>query len=204
MARLFVLALAAIAGQLASAQFNMLRFPCSQLVVERTDPLVFPGMTYTPHVHQIVGGDSFQPDMDPDTHDLPGQSSCTSCSYTQDKSNYWTAAMYFQHGNGSYHRVRQVGNGGPQGSLNQLGGITMYYIPSGSVTAFAPGFRMLTGDAVNENPGAVDGSNICHRCWTSPDEDVFVGGAPCTGSDTVDIPADPSCKMIRQTIIFPA
>ena len=121
------------------AQFSMLRFPCSQLVVERTDPLVFPGDTYTPHVHQIVGGDAFQVDM-PDDYDLPGQASCTSCSYTQDKSNYWTAAMYFQHNNGSYHRVPQVGNGGPQGRLDQQGGITMYYIPNyqQGQTAFAP------------------------------------------------------------------
>lgn len=63
---------------------------------------------------------------------------------------------------------------------------------------------MLTGDAVNTDTSKVDGSNICHRCWTSPNEDVFIGGAPCTGSDTVEIPSDPSCKMIRQTLIFPA
>jgi hypothetical protein len=202
MAKLQIAALIALAANVAVGQFNMLRFPCSQLVVERTDPLVFPGDTYTPHVHQIVGGNSFQPNM-PTTHDLPGRSSCTSCSYTQDKSNYWTAAMYFHHRNGSYHRARQVGNGGPQGSLNQQGGITMYYIPSGKVTAFAKGFRMLTGDAVNTDPNRVDRTSICHRCWTSSSENNFIGGAPCTGSDTVDIPADPSCKMIRQTIIFP-
>ncbi|NWN33781.1 DUF1996 domain-containing protein, partial [Klebsiella michiganensis] len=47
-------------------------------------------------------------------------------------------------------------------------------------------------------------SNICHRCWTSASENTFVGGAPCTGSDTVEIPKDPKCKLIRQTIIFPA
>ena len=132
-------ALLLLGADSAMAQFSMLRFPCSQLVVERTDPLVFPGDTYTPHVHQIVGGDAFQVDM-PDDYDLPGQASCTSCSYTQDKSNYWTAAMYFQHNNGSYHRVPQVGNGGPQGRLDQQGGITMYYIPNyqQGQTAFAP------------------------------------------------------------------
>ena len=132
--------IAALAALLASQALgqNMLRFPCSQLVVERTDPLVFPGMKYTPHVHQIVGGDSFGVDMPIDGHDLPALSTCTSCSYAQDKSNYWTAALYFQHNNGSFHRARGVGNGGPQGSLNQHGGITMYYIPSGQTTAFAP------------------------------------------------------------------
>lgn len=62
---------------------------------------------------------------------------------------------------------------------------------------------MIAGNAANTDPSKVKMSNICHRCWTSPNENTFVGGAPCTGSDTVEIPADPKCKMIRQTIIFP-
>lgn len=63
---------------------------------------------------------------------------------------------------------------------------------------------MLAGDAGETSNSAVEGRNICHRCWTAPNEDTFVGGAPCSGSDTVAIPQDPSCQMIRQTIIFPA
>ena len=34
---------------------------------------------------------------------------CTSCAVTQDKSAYWTPAMYFHHANGSYELVPQVG-----------------------------------------------------------------------------------------------
>lgn len=34
----------------------LIRFQCSQLVVERLDPLVNPGMAPSAHVHQIVGG----------------------------------------------------------------------------------------------------------------------------------------------------
>ncbi|ORY67494.1 uncharacterized protein BCR38DRAFT_456246 [Pseudomassariella vexata] len=194
---------AALLTRHASAQFNMLRFACSQLVVERTDPLVNPGMTYTPHLHQIVGGNSFNVTMDPATHDLPGLSTCTSCSFAEDFSNYWTAVLFFKQKNGTYKRVPQVGNGGPQGQLSQKGGLDIYYIPSGKVTAFKKGFRMLAGTATNTDPNKVNKGNICHRCWTSPSEAQFVGGAPCTGSDTVDVPKDQSCKMIRQTIIFP-
>lgn len=62
---------------------------------------------------------------------------------------------------------------------------------------------MLAGNAANTDPKKVSSGNICHRCWTSTNEGIFVGGAPCTGSDTVDIPQDTKCKMIRQTIIFP-
>ncbi|KAK2812012.1 hypothetical protein FQN50_001721 [Emmonsiellopsis sp. PD_5] len=196
------LAAVALLAQHSAAQ-NMLRFACSQLVVDRVDPLVNPGVVYSPHLHQIVGGDSFNISMPTESHDLPGQSTCTSCSFTQDKSNYWTAVMFFKSNNGSYHRVPQIGNGGPQGQLINDGGLDVYYIPSGQTTAFAPGFRMLVGNAANSDPSQVSLSNICHRCWTAPDENTFVGAQPCSGSDTVEIPADPSCYMIRQTIIFP-
>jgi hypothetical protein len=193
---------AALFANNAAAQ-NMLRFACSQLVVERTDPLVNPGMKYTPHLHQIVGGNSFNVTMDP-ANDPATLSTCTSCSFNQDKSNYWTAVMFFKAKNGTYHRVPQVGNGGPQGKLINKGGLDVYYIPSGKTTAFKKGFRMLAGSATNTDTKKVSSGNICHRCWTSPNENTFVGNQPCSGSDTVEIPADVKCKMIRQTIIFPA
>lgn len=132
----FSLAVAALlAGQQAVAQ-NMLRFACSQLVVDRVDPLVNPGMVFTPHLHQIVGGNAFNVTMDPN-NDPATQSSCTSCSFLQDKSNYWTSVLFFKAKNGSYHRVPQTGNGGPQGKLINNGGLDVYYIPSGKTTAFA-------------------------------------------------------------------
>jgi hypothetical protein len=198
------LAAVALYAQNVGAQFQMLRFACSQLVVERTDPLVNPGMTYTPHLHQIVGGNSFNVSMPVGQHDLAAKSTCTSCSFAEDLSNYWTAVMFFKHANGSYHRVPQVGNGGPQGKLINDGGLDVYYIPNGKTTAFAPGFRMLAGSAANTDPNKVKKTSICHRCWTSTSEDQFIGAQPCSGTDTVDIPKDPSCKMIRQTIVFPA
>lgn len=132
----------ALLAQNAAGQ-NMLRFACSQLVVERTDPIVNPGMTYTPHLHQIVGGNSFKPDMPPESHDLVGGSTCTSCSYKEDLSNYWTAVMFFKAKNGTYKRVPQVGNGGPQGRLLNKGGLDVYYIQNGKTTAFAKVIRFL-------------------------------------------------------------
>lgn len=133
--QLTAFAAAALLTQNAAAQFNMLRFACSQLVVDRVDPLVNPGVKYTPHLHQIVGGNSFNVTMDLNTHDL-ASSTCTSCSFKQDKSNYWTAVMFYKARNGTYKRVPQTGNGGPQGKLINKGGLDVYYIPSGKVTAF--------------------------------------------------------------------
>lgn len=38
--------------QLASAQ-ELMRFGCSQLVIDRVDPLVNPGVVPAPHMHQV-------------------------------------------------------------------------------------------------------------------------------------------------------
>lgn len=101
----------ALLAQAVSAQ-QMIRFSCSQLVVGRMDPLVNPGVAVSPHVHQIVGGNSFNVSMDPATHDPVRDSTCTSCTFSEDFSNYWTAVLYFRARNGTYKRVRQFPNVG--------------------------------------------------------------------------------------------
>ncbi len=62
---------------------------------------------------------------------------------------------------------------------------------------------MLAGSASNTDPKKVNSGMICHRCWKSTNDNTFTGGAPCSGADTVEVPMDTSCKMIRQTLIFP-
>ncbi len=104
------LSLALLAHGAAAQQ--MIRFGCSQLVVGRMDPLVNPGVAMSPHVHQVVGGNSFNVSMDPTTHDLVKKSTCTSCTFSEDFSNYWTAVLYFRARNGTYKRVRQFPNVG--------------------------------------------------------------------------------------------
>ena len=62
----------------------MMRFACSQLTVERLDPLVNPGVLGSPHTHQIVGGNSFKAEMKPGEHDLVAKSTCTTCTFSED------------------------------------------------------------------------------------------------------------------------
>ena len=120
----------------------LLRFQCAQLVIDRLDPLVTPGMAPSPHLHQILGGNSFNTTMDPEK-DMTGESTCTSCSFSEDFSNYWTATLYFKARNGTYKRVTQLPNAGFDG-VN--GGMTVYYMQDGlynfnqvsKVTAFKP------------------------------------------------------------------
>jgi hypothetical protein len=87
---------------------TMLRFGCSQLVIDRIDPLVNPGQLPSPHMHQIVGGNVFNVSMP--VADIGELADCTTCSFSEDLSNYWTANLYFKAMNGSYKRVPQVPN----------------------------------------------------------------------------------------------
>ena len=92
----------------------LIRFPCSQLVVDRLDPLVTPGQVPSPHLHQIAGGvsspethlsqeceylpssvqNAFNASMYPEDIDPPADSTCTTCQFSEDFSNYWTAVLY--------------------------------------------------------------------------------------------------------------
>jgi len=81
--------------------------------------------------------------MDFPAKDMPGESTCTSCQFTQDFSNYWTAVLYFRAQNGTYKRVKNVGN---NQFRDAIGGLTVYYMQDAiytpaqdsKVTAFKP------------------------------------------------------------------
>jgi len=192
---------AAAASQLAAAQ-ELMRFGCSQLTIDRIDPLVNPGSNPSAHMHQIIGGNSFNISMPPVDHDPSTKSTCTSCTYSEDFSNYWTANIYFRAQNGSFKRVPQVANLG----LRVKAGMTVYYIrgyqAAAKVTAFKPGFRMLVGDPSNRKAAAVP-RGLCYRCEANMQQSPF-GGAPCTGSDTRDFPKAACGGGWRITVTFPS
>jgi hypothetical protein len=208
----------------------MLRFGCSQVVIERLDPFVWPrppsekleatngmndansrwrtrslvnpGMIPSPHLHQVVGGNAFNASM-PST-DISSVATCTTCSFDKDFSNYWTANLYFKARNGTYKRVPQVPN---QGIGNDNGGITVYYTSPGpkQTTAFKPGFRMLAGDATRTaSAGLGKNMQACFRCYTGPN---FQGNvdSPCFDPklDTEGFPSGMCLGGIRSNIIFP-
>ncbi|KAI1264544.1 hypothetical protein F5Y18DRAFT_417535 [Xylariaceae sp. FL1019] len=136
-----LLTAAAAAAPVVNAAGATLRFSCSQLVVERLDPIVNPGVIPSPHLHQVVGGNTFNASMDP-TVQPSLTATCTSCTPTEDFSNYWTAVCDAR--NGTLHRVNTFGN--ELGFTQASGGQTVYYLSSGKVTAFRAGFRMTVGD----------------------------------------------------------
>ncbi|KAI8158274.1 hypothetical protein K4K49_004866 [Colletotrichum sp. SAR 10_70] len=121
------------------------RMECQGRVgLARVDPLMNPGEAAT-HVHAIHGSSGISPSAD--FAALTG-ADCTSCRVTQDKSAYWTPALYFQDSaTGEFEIVEQVG------------GMLAYYLLNGkNIKAFPPGFRMVAGDTDRRNYTAGDPS----------------------------------------------
>ncbi|KAF6750595.1 hypothetical protein DFP72DRAFT_511799 [Ephemerocybe angulata] len=148
------------------------------------------------------------------TDDYSELATCTTCRFKEDTSNYWTAVLYFKHDNGTYIRVPQKANHWV-GETN--GGFTVYYIagypPFQPVTAFAKGFRMITGDPMARSKGdreltSAESYAITFRCWeTDQLESPWVGSnqhAPGVGEfDTVGLPNKFCPGGIRSNIFFP-
>jgi hypothetical protein len=187
---------------------TMLRFGCTQLSIDRLDPLVNPGEIPSGHIHQIVGGNAFNASMT--AGDVANTASCTTCQFSQDFSNYWTANLYFKAKNGTFKRVKQLGAALQFGDTfsNKMGpGTLVYYVSAqpGKITAFKPGFRMLVG---NPNARTRTGTTLkrqnCFRCYTGPN----YGGdtsAPCMDAriDTETLPPKACPGGIRTNIHFP-
>lgn len=150
-----------------------LRFGCGTVSLQRLDPLVEPGSIPSAHVHQIVGGNAFNATME---GDIGEQATCTTCAFTEDFSNYWTATLYFRHQNGSYKRVPQYPNAqlGTEGrdATDIKGGMTIYYTQKDFdgngdqyITAFPPGFRMTVGNPLtNSLDEAVENRGLRYTC----------------------------------------
>ncbi|KAF5341623.1 hypothetical protein D9611_002161 [Ephemerocybe angulata] len=187
----------------------LIRFPCSQLVTERSDPLVTPGIV-SPHLHQVVGGNAFNFTMDPSNLDPAKAATCTTCRFAEDKSNYWTAVMYFKHPNGTYHRVRQMPNHNTGPGL-QAGGMTVYYFQPRAPTknlnikAFAPGFRMIVGHPYRRADDIPTTSpeyrSTSYRCFD--ESDPGNNGVPGFAGDSFGLPKKMCPEGIRSNIYFP-
>ncbi|KAF2684871.1 hypothetical protein K458DRAFT_487138 [Lentithecium fluviatile CBS 122367] len=140
---------AALAGYTQAA----LRFGCSTVSIQRLDPVVEPGRIPSAHVHQIVGGNAFNATMN---GDIGEEGTCTTCTFSEDFSNYWTAVMYFKHTNGTYKRVPIMQNTALPNGIN--GGMTIYYTQQDfnsngnqKITAFPKGFRMTVGSPTTDS-----------------------------------------------------
>jgi hypothetical protein len=124
-------ALNAITG--VSAFWRMQCF--GRTALARVDPVVDYGVP-AQHAHSLHGSSGLTIDAEYD--DLRA-GNCTSCAVSQDMSAYWFPALYFEDSTTKELELVQ-----------QVGGLLAYYLlrnpeGDGKVTAFPPGFRMLSG-----------------------------------------------------------
>lgn len=200
-----------LVASVALPTWATIRFPCSQLVTERFDPLVTPGRV-SPHLHQIIGGNAFNLSMDP-AIDIGAAATCTTCRVVEDKSNYWTAVLFFKHPNGTFIRVPQMANHNTGSPGIVSGGMTIYYFqPSPptkdlNVVAFAKGFRMTVGDPMarkmrDTDPNSTRAKATNFRCFqgSSSGPGVAPGNSP---GDSVELPKQICTGGIRSNIYFP-
>ncbi|KAI1408677.1 hypothetical protein F5Y13DRAFT_182564 [Hypoxylon sp. FL1857] len=161
---------------------SILRFGCSQIVIEQLDPLVELGANPSARLHQ----NAFKASIE--HTEVSKLAECTTGSFSEDPSNYWTANLFFRAHNGTYKRVPQMPNRFLDGSV---GGMTVYYFLQdlrSRATVFKPDFQ-------GQSP------KNCYRCFTGPN---FEGDnlAPCADPnlDTPGFPSTPCPEGIRSNI----
>ncbi|PPQ63415.1 hypothetical protein CVT24_004925 [Panaeolus cyanescens] len=130
-------------------------------------------------------------------NDLPSMSTCTSCSFSEDFSNYWTAVLYFKHHNGTYKRVPQAAG---QFTGNANGGMTIYYIQQGNSRNTA--FKKARDAMSRSFSGSQEARSLNFRCLGANGSNGDVIGLP--GTDTNTLPTQPCLGGIRSQIIFPS
>ncbi|CAG8949845.1 hypothetical protein HYFRA_00004172 [Hymenoscyphus fraxineus] len=133
--------------------------------------------------------------------DVGDHADCTTCVFSEDFSNYWTATMYFKARNGTYKRVPIIANAQLTNGIK--GGMTIYYTQQDfnsngkqKITAFPPGFRMTVGSpTTNNRADAVKNTGLRYTCLDT----ILTRGA-----ETPDFPSKPCKAGIMAIHHFPA
>ncbi|KAH8800438.1 hypothetical protein F5884DRAFT_685979 [Xylogone sp. PMI_703] len=170
---------------------------CSPLTIQRSDPIVSPGIASN-HVHSIAGGNAFSRSMsDPLAATKSPQ---TSCNVDIDHSNYWVPALYHIDAGGTYTLVKYTGNNAYY--FNRACDYTANPTVCDNINnnrsprAFPAGFRMLAGDTTRRTYNASDFSHqaIAIMCANNP-------GIP--DHEGPSMPTTP-CQTFRAEVYFPS
>jgi len=176
---------------------------CSPLTIQRSDPIVNPGVPGA-HVHSVVGGNAFQRVMGP-MDALKANS--TTCDKGIDLSNYWVPQLYHQrpdkmweivpfYHNAVYYQLR---------ACDYAPGLRKCDNPSPEGTkipmAFPDGFRMVAGDPFrrtqnNSDPAQRAVHMVCLKKANSGDSLKEVADGP-------GFPAE-MCDKFRAEVYFPS
>jgi len=162
---------------------------CAPLTVQRSDPIVNPGIPGA-HVHSVIGGNAFQRLMGPMDALKANQ---TTCNKALDHSNYWVPQLYHQRSDGLWEIVTF------QGSAVYYQKRACDYKPNiktcdKSVVplAFPDGFRMVAGDAFRRTFNESDKAQRAVSFMCLGDGGRFNGFPPH------------HCHQLRSQVYFPS
>jgi hypothetical protein len=105
--------LVALLPMLQLANGQLFTVNCVSLTVQRSDPIISPGITSS-HVHAVSGGTGFQRTMSATTA-LNGKA--TTCDKTLDRSDYWVPQLYHVRSDGLFEIVNFQGSVSPTANL---------------------------------------------------------------------------------------
>lgn len=165
---------------------------CAPLTVQRSDPIVNPGVA-SGHVHAITGGNAFRRSM-PGIFDATN-ANATTCDKKLDHSNYWVPQLYHYRADGRFEIVPWVGTAIYYQVRACNYSATAQYCDTQVVPlAFPHGFRMLAGDTTRRSQ---NNNDITHRavqmmCMTDEYSVQFQGLPPM------------HCDKIRAEVYFPS
>lgn len=101
------LLLLSVSLQRSHAFFDTITLNCKPLTIQRSDPLVSPGVA-SGHVHAVVGGNAFSRNMSAPTAATAANS--TTCDKYIDRSSYWVPNLYHHRTDDWYDMVDWTGS----------------------------------------------------------------------------------------------
>jgi len=163
---------------------------CVPLTIQRSDPIVNPGVPGS-HVHSVIGGNAFQRTMGPMD---ANKANSTTCDKIIDHSNYWVPYLYHQRADkmwelvpwklsAVYYQKRACDYSPTAKSCNKS------VVP----LAFPDGFRMVAGDPLRRT---FNHSDFSHRAVSM----MCLGGS---SGETNGFPPQ-KCDTIRAQVYFPS
>jgi len=166
---------------------------CAPLTIQRSDPIVTPGIASS-HVHAVIGGNAFRRTMEGTFAKTATQ---TTCNKALDHSNYWVPALYHQNSNTKMW------------DLVQFTSASVYYqkracdyspTAKNCADSFVPlappdGFRMVAGDPMRRTQ---NDSDFAQRAI----EMMCVGGG--TSKQGHGFPDSRCDDYLRAEVYFPS
>lgn len=168
---------------------HSLSWSCVLSSIQSLDPIVNPGavgtvrrlrgrqLTRSKHAHLYWGSDGFAPSVS--SPNGARDSTCTSCTATEDHSMYWAPSLYVELSDGSYQSL-------PEPDFRYT------YAWSSNAQPLPTGLRMIAGkNTARQEKDALDQK---YANWTCSDD----------GSITHGFPINKKCKKLTASLVFPS